>query len=78
MSDPKLDDMINQQRGIFDRNRRKAYVKDMLTYMIENIPYTGWSGRYILTVADRRVHDWAPEGASAIWGYNYERVWLDT
>jgi peptide/nickel transport system substrate-binding protein len=78
MSDPKLDDMIERQRGIFDTAQRKAYVKDMLTYMIENIPYTGWSGRYILSLASRRLRGWAAEGASAVWGSNYENVWFDS
>jgi peptide/nickel transport system substrate-binding protein len=77
MSDARLDGMIDRQRAIFNVADRKAYVKEMLTYMIENIPYTGWSGRYVLNVGSSRLHDWAPEGASAMWGYNYEQVWLD-
>lgn len=78
MSDPMLDGMIEKQRTIFDRAQRKGFVKEMLVYMIEHIPYTGWSGRYVLGVASRRVKNWMPEGQSTIWGYNYERVWLDS
>jgi peptide/nickel transport system substrate-binding protein len=77
MSDPKLDKMLEDQRAIFDVARRKAAIKEMITYMIDNVPYTSWSGRYVINLAYRRVKNWAPEGASAIWGYNYEQVWLD-
>jgi peptide/nickel transport system substrate-binding protein len=77
MNDAKLNRMIDTQRTIFDTAQRKAYVKDILTYMIEHIPYSSWSGRQIMTIADRRLKGWAPEGASAIWGYNYEQVWFD-
>lgn len=76
-SDPVVDAMVDKQRTIFDVAQRKAAVKEILTYLIENSPYTGWSGRYVLNVGRRRLKEWAPEGASARWGYNYERVWLD-
>jgi ABC-type transport system substrate-binding protein len=77
LSDPTLDQMIDKQRTIFDRVQRKAYVKDMFLYMMDNIPYTSWSGRYILNVGHRKVKGWAPEGSSAVWGYNFENMWLD-
>jgi peptide/nickel transport system substrate-binding protein len=77
-SDSKMDQMIDQQRTIFNIAQRKAFVKEMITYMMENAPYTSWSGRYLLSVGQLKVKDWAPEGSSAVWGYNFERVWLDT
>ena len=76
-ADPGLDQMFDQQRTIFDVNQRKAYVKEILSYMMDHAPYTGWSGRYLLNVASKKVHNWAPEGASAVWGYNYEQVWME-
>jgi peptide/nickel transport system substrate-binding protein len=78
MSDTRLDGMIDRQRTIFDTAQRKAFVKEMLTYMLENIPFSSWSGRQVLSVGSRKLHGWAPEGASAIWGYNYESVWLES
>lgn len=78
MSDPKLDAMIEKQRTIFETAQRRAFVKEMLAYMIENAPYTGWSGRYVLNARHQKVQDWAPESRSAVWGYQYEQVWLDT
>jgi ABC-type transport system substrate-binding protein len=76
-SDPKLDAMIDKQRTIFDTNQRKAAVKDILRYMMDNAPYTAWSGRDLLNLESRKVHNWAPEGISTTWGYNYEQVWME-
>jgi peptide/nickel transport system substrate-binding protein len=76
-SDTKLDDLIDKQRTIFDATQRKAAVKEVLVYMIENAPYTSWLGRYTPNIAQKKVQGWAPEGNSAVWGYNYEQVWLD-
>ena len=76
-SDLALDQMLDKQRAIFDVNQRKAAVKDILAYMIDHAPYTSWSGRYLFNLASRKVHGWAPEGAAAAWGYNYEQVWMD-
>jgi len=38
--------MIDKQRTIFDVNQRRAAVKDILKYMMDNAPYTG--GRELL------------------------------
>ena len=76
-SDATLDQMFDKQRTLFDVSQRKAYVKEILSYMMDHAPYTGWSGRYLLNVAYKKVHNWAPEGVSAVWGYNYEQVWLE-
>lgn len=77
-SDPALDHMVDKQRTIFDTLQRKAAVKEVLHYLIEHAPYTSWAGRYTLNAWQPKVQDWAPEGNSAMWGYQYEHVWLDT
>jgi peptide/nickel transport system substrate-binding protein len=76
-SDAKLDGMIDKQRTIFDVNQRKAAVKDILHYMMDNAPYTAWAGRELLSLESPKVHNWAPEGISTTWGYNYEQVWME-
>jgi peptide/nickel transport system substrate-binding protein len=76
-TDAKLDGMIAKQRTIFDVNQRKAAVKEILRYMMGNHPYTGWAGRYLLNLERPKVHNWAPEGISTTWGYNYESVWME-
>jgi peptide/nickel transport system substrate-binding protein len=75
-SDPKLDVLIDKQRGIFDNAQRKAAVKDVLLYLINNAPYTSWSSRYNPNAAQLKVHDFAPEGNSAVWGHHYDQVWI--
>ncbi|HTE84583.1 MAG TPA: ABC transporter substrate-binding protein, partial [Dehalococcoidia bacterium] len=76
-SDPKLDALIDKQRTLFDVSQRKAAVKDVLKYMMDNAPYTSWSGRQLLNLESPKVHNWAPEGISTTWGYNYEQVWME-
>jgi len=76
-SDAKLDAMIDKQRTIFDVNQRKAAVKDILRYMMDNAPYTSWSERELINLESRKVHGYAPEGISTTWGYNYEQVWME-
>ena len=76
-SDAKLDAMIDKQRTIFDVVQRKAAVKDILRYMMDNCPYTSWSERELMNLESRRVHGYAPEGISTTWGYNYEQVWME-
>jgi peptide/nickel transport system substrate-binding protein len=75
-SDPKLDSMIDNARSTFDQSQRKAAVKNILTYLIENAPYTSWSSRYNPNAAQLKVQGFAPEGNSAVWGSNYDQVWL--
>lgn len=76
-SDPTLDAMIDKQRTIFNLPQRKAAVKEVLVYLIENAPYTSWLGRYTPNIAHLKVQNWAAEGNSAVWGYQYEQVWLN-
>jgi len=76
-SDAKLDAMIDKQRTIFDVNQRKAAVKDIFHYMMDNAPSTSWSERELINLESRKVHGYAPEGISTTWGYNYEQVWME-
>jgi peptide/nickel transport system substrate-binding protein len=76
-SDPRLDQLIEKQRAIFDVPQRKAAVKDALSFIVENAPSAGWGGRYQGNAARTRVKDWSPEANSAIWGFQYEHIWLD-
>jgi peptide/nickel transport system substrate-binding protein len=75
-SDPKLDQMVDRQRTTFDINQRKAQVKDILKYLMDNCPYTSWLGRYNPNAAQLKVNNFVPEGNSSVWGYHYEEVWL--
>ena len=76
-SDAKLDEMIDKQRTIFDVGQRKAAVKEILKYMMDNAPSTAWAGRQLVNLESRKLHNWAPEGISTTWGYNYEQVWME-
>jgi peptide/nickel transport system substrate-binding protein len=75
-SDTQLDALIDKARGTFDQSQRKAEVKDILTYLIGNAPYTSWSSRYNPNASQLKVQNFAPEGNSAVWGFNYDQVWL--
>ena len=77
MSDPKLDDMIAKQRTMFDEKQRKQAVRDIVLYMIDNIPYSTLVSRYVLNAAQLRVHDLPAASQSFDWGSRYESVWVD-
>lgn len=74
-SDPQLDALIEKQRLIFNLQERKAAVKEIILYMIENHPAVIGSGRYFLNGVKPYVRNFFPE-----WylnGRQYEQVWLD-
>ena len=75
-TDPKFDQMVDKQRATFDTNQRKAQVRDILKYLMDNCPYTSWLGRYNPNATQLKVQNFAPEGNSSVWGYHYEEVWL--
>jgi len=77
MSDPKLDDMIAKQRTIFDEKARKQAVRDIVLYMIDNIPYSTLVSRYVLNAVQPRVHAFAPSSQTFDWGSRYETVWVE-
>lgn len=78
LSDPKLDVLIDQQRRIFDRQRRRTAVKEVLVYLIENGPVTMPVSDMDLNVTQPYVRNYRPEGGSDIFGVQYRWVWLDT
>jgi oligopeptide transport system substrate-binding protein len=75
-SDPKLDEMIDKQRAIFDRKQRQAAVKEVLTYMIENAPWTSASNYFAYVAVKPPVRGWVPE--YYIQGNMYDQIWLNT
>jgi peptide/nickel transport system substrate-binding protein len=74
-SDPAFDAMIEKQRTILDVNQRKALVKDMIKYLIDNGPSTMCAQRNFLNAVKPKVHDYAPEFVMS--GQQYERIWVD-
>jgi ABC-type transport system substrate-binding protein len=74
-SDPKFDEMAQKQRTILDAAQRKAYVKDAVKYLIDNVPSTMLVNRYFLNGVKSKIHDFAPE--FFINGRQYESIWVD-
>jgi peptide/nickel transport system substrate-binding protein len=74
-SDAKFDEMALKQRTILDPTQRKAYVKDMVKYLIDNAPSTVLANGYFLNGVTRKAHDYAPEHYMN--GRQYESVWMD-
>lgn len=73
-SDPKLDAMIDKQRQIFDDQQRKAAVRDIILYMIDNGPSTVPANRYFLQAVKPQVQGQSTE--YFINGRQYQSVWL--
>jgi hypothetical protein len=67
--------MIDRQRTIFDNAQRKAFVKEILLYMMDIWPGSIVSNRQFLNAAKPAVQNFSPE----FWlhGAQYEQVWLD-
>jgi ABC-type transport system substrate-binding protein len=77
-SDPRLDQMIERQRTIFDRNQRQAATREIVTYMIQNAPYTSPCSRDQLWATQLKVKGFEAEPGAYPHGHQYESVWLDT
>ena len=75
-SDPKLDAMIDKQRTLFDDTERKAQIKQIILYYLDNGPSTIGANRYFLEGVKPRVQNHAPE--YFINGRQYQTVWLDS
>jgi peptide/nickel transport system substrate-binding protein len=75
-SDPTFDAMIPKQRTIFDTQQRKATVKNMVKYLIDNAPTSMFVNRYFLNGVKPKVHGWAAEFYMN--GRQYENVWMDS
>ena len=76
MSDPKLDDMFAKQRIIFDEQQRKKAIRDIVLYMIDNIPYTTFNDRYILNATQAKFKNFPAEGPTNKFGSYYETIWI--
>lgn len=74
LSDPKLDAMIDKQRGVFDGAQRKAAVRDIVLYMIDNAPVTIGSNLYWLQAAKPKLQGFAP--CNTLNGRIYGSVWF--
>lgn len=73
-SDAKLDAMIQQQRTMLDLSQRKAFVKEMVTYMLDSCPMEGAVNHYAPNAVKPKVQDFAPE--FNLNGRQYEWIWL--
>jgi peptide/nickel transport system substrate-binding protein len=76
MSDPTLDAMFEKQKTLFDEQERKKAVREIVLYMIDNLPYGSHVARYVLNASQARVHDFPPGSQSFEWGDHYETIWL--
>lgn len=78
-SDPKVDAMIDQQSRTFDTQLRRALIREVITYLLENSPVTVPYGRWYLHASQLSVRDYSGSwlGENYMDGYMYERVWLN-
>lgn len=75
-SDPKLDEMIDKQRGLFNLAERKALVRQIHIYYIDHGVSTYTAGSLRLWATNPKVRGYAPE--FQLNGRQYEQVWLDS
>lgn len=77
-SDPKGDGMIEQQAQMLDQGQRKALVREIMLYLIDNCPYSIANKNYGLSGVKPHIRGLTPEGSGLIQGHQYERVWLES
>lgn len=77
MSDPHLDQLIEQQRRTFNLQERRKIVREIILYMIDHSPYGSTSAHFVLNAMQPALKGFVPEGSTVRWGHNYENVWLD-
>jgi peptide/nickel transport system substrate-binding protein len=75
LSDPKLDAMIDKQRGIFDATQRKALVRQIVLYLIDNGPSTIGATLFYLHAVQPRVQGYQRE-THYLNGRDFSWVWL--
>jgi ABC-type transport system substrate-binding protein len=75
-SDPRADAMIDKQGTIFDVAERKAAVKQLLMYLIENAPDSQFAARSGPSAAKPFVRDYAA-GQLVEPFFQHEYIWLD-
>jgi len=78
MSDPKLDQMIANQRTLLDEAQRKKAIREIIIYMIDTSPYTFQAGVFDLNASKKNVMATPPEGKSFKWSEHYELVWRNS
>jgi peptide/nickel transport system substrate-binding protein len=76
LSDPQLDAMIDKQRTIFDDKQRKAAIREIVLYMLDNAPYTVGTGLYYFHAYQPRVRGYQPE-THYLNGRLFQSVWLE-
>jgi peptide/nickel transport system substrate-binding protein len=76
LSDPKLDAMIDKQRAIFDDKQRRAAVREIVLYMIDNGPSTIAATLYYLHAVSTRVQDYVAE-THYLNGRDFSWVWVE-
>lgn len=76
--DPRVNEMIDRQRATFQVEQRKALIKEILLYLIDHAPSVVWAADYQLNAAQPKVRGWAPNADVAVFGFQYEGVWLET
>jgi peptide/nickel transport system substrate-binding protein len=74
-SDAKLDAMIDKQRTIFDLKERRAAVREIILYSIDNGVNIIPAGRFFYNAVKPHVRDYQAE--FYVTGRQYEWVWLD-
>jgi peptide/nickel transport system substrate-binding protein len=75
LSDSKLDAMIDKQRTIFDDKQRKAAIREIVLYLIDNGPSTIGATLYYLHAVQPRVQAYQPE-THYLNGRDFSWVWL--
>jgi ABC-type transport system substrate-binding protein len=73
--DATLDAMIDRQRGIFQRDQRKAAVRDINLYLIDKHPGVIVANRLFLNAAQPNVRNFFPELHPN--GRAWEGIWID-
>jgi peptide/nickel transport system substrate-binding protein len=77
-SDPKLDEMMDKQRTMFDVAQRKAAIKDMLTYMMDSCPTGGFASFFTPNAIHNNVQSYWPNPSVPTWAMTYDQVWFNS
>jgi ABC-type transport system substrate-binding protein len=76
-SDPRADELIDRQRGIFDTAQRKAVVKEVLRYFVDNAPYVTACTRDQMSAFQKKVKGLPPVFFTGVYAFQFEETWLD-
>lgn len=75
LEDPRLDALIDRQRGLFNLSERRAVVREVMSYMAENSPGITNILTTPLRAVNPKVRGYIPE--FFVNGRQYEWIWLD-